>query len=133
MTDPLSLLLNIAFLILLYLLLWRAVRLISAQLRSGVSEEAPARPAYLRIVESNQSIPLLPRTLIGRDSNCTLKLDDDFASSEHASIDWDGRQWTLRDLGSTNGTLLSGKPVREARLSPGDRIQIGQTSFIFEA
>lgn len=57
---------------------------------------------------------LVARSLLGRGSACSHVIDDPFASSEHAKITWTGAQWTLKDLGSSNGTFVDGH-----RLTPG--------------
>jgi anti-anti-sigma factor len=67
------------------------------------------------------------RFVIGRDRSCNLRLGSPLVSKLHAAIlRRDGRVF-LRDLGSTNGTLVSGRPVRnrEIEVRAGDRIQIG--------
>jgi pSer/pThr/pTyr-binding forkhead associated (FHA) protein len=43
----------------------------------------------------------------------------------HAELRPTGRGWALRDLGSTNGTLLNGRLVAEARVAPGDVLALG--------
>ena len=53
---------------------------------------------------------------IGRSESNDLTLPDESVSEEHAFIDWDGRQVTITDLGSKNGTFVAG-----VRLSPQDR------------
>ena len=55
-----------------------------------------------------------PSLVIGRDRECALVLEDNRASRQHARIDFDGHQYTITDLNSTNGTFLSG-----AQLLPG--------------
>src|SRR6185312_2759713 len=59
---------------------------------------------------------------IGRDPRCELPLHDDNVSWRHARVedrgcdaerDAERQQWTLVDLGSTNGTVLNGQPCRE--------------------
>jgi sigma-B regulation protein RsbU (phosphoserine phosphatase) len=53
-------------------------------------------------------------------------------SREHLAIERDGRQWAVRDLGSTNGSLLNGHPISERRiLRSGDRIEAGQVVLVF--
>jgi DNA-binding NtrC family response regulator len=68
---------------------------------------------------------------LGRDSECQVVLDDDFASSRHARIERKSGGFYLRDLRSRNGTYLNGARVFEAQLSDGDRIRAGQTEFLF--
>ena len=68
-----------------------------------------------------------PRFMVGRDRNCHLRLGSAMVSKHHASIELrDGRIF-LRDLGSTNGTIVDGRTLRnaEAEIKDGDRIQIG--------
>ncbi len=65
---------------------------------------------------------------IGRSSDCTFVLDDDFASSRHARITRAPEGWVLEDLGSTNGTRVNGAPVESpVLLPPGSSVQIGKT------
>jgi pSer/pThr/pTyr-binding forkhead associated (FHA) protein len=53
-------------------------------------------------------------------------------SREHACIRWDGRKWTIEDQGSTNGTFLNDELVlMAAPLRDGDRISIGEVTFVF--
>ncbi len=63
---------------------------------------------------------------IGRDEACTLSIDDDSVSRRHATIEWDGEGYKVRDLGSTNGTFVNSNPVQEAVLQGGDRVRFGK-------
>ena len=64
-------------------------------------------------------------TKIGRDINNEICLDDITVSRSHALISSsDG--YTIKDLGSLNGTYLNAVVVREAKISPGDEVQIGK-------
>jgi hypothetical protein len=66
--------------------------------------------------------------LIGRSASCTLQVDDAYASSEHAKITWTGNEWTIRDLGSSNGTFVDGdrlEPGRARPLNVGARVGLG--------
>lgn len=69
--------------------------------------------------------------LIGRSSECQMRLNDADTSRRHAEIVCQGGTCTLRDLGSTNGTLVNGRGVREHVLRAGDRIGIGESSIVF--
>jgi pSer/pThr/pTyr-binding forkhead associated (FHA) protein len=60
-------------------------------------------------------------------------LDDPRASGAHAEIRREGKKHRLVDLGSTNGTLLNQKKVREAILSDQDVIEIGSTVLCYFA
>lgn len=66
--------------------------------------------------------------LIGRAPECTLVLDDDYASNRHARIFQRDGEWWVEDLGSTNGTLLSGRRIEgTVPFKSGARIKIGRT------
>jgi hypothetical protein len=52
--------------------------------------------------------------VVGRAASCALRLKDRAVSGEHATLAWNGEHWTLRDLGSRNGTFIG-----EDRLEPG--------------
>lgn len=68
--------------------------------------------------------------LIGRAPECTLVLDDDYASNRHARVFPQDDEWMVEDLGSTNGTLLSGKKIEGAvPFRPGAQVRIGRTEI----
>jgi pSer/pThr/pTyr-binding forkhead associated (FHA) protein len=50
---------------------------------------------------------------IGGEPSCEVTLNLPQVSGYHAECTWDGTQWLLRDLGSTNGTTIDGRPVGE--------------------
>ena len=66
-----------------------------------------------------------PETTIGRDPGNDLVLDSPVVSRRHAVLQLrDGAYW-LRDLGSTNGTVVNGQLISETALRDGDIIRIG--------
>ena len=68
--------------------------------------------------------------LLGRNPECTLVLDDDFASGRHARIFARDAGWFVEDLGSTNGTFLgSSKLTQPMPVEVGSTIRIGKTIF----
>ena len=74
----------------------------------------------------------LPATglVIGRSSSAGLQVTDDYTSSRHAKLSKVDGHWTLEDLGSTNGTLLSGKRVEtQVVVPPNTTVRIGTTQF----
>ena len=80
-----------------------------------------------------QRVPLQkPRTRIGRRDTNEIVLEDRMVSGHHAEIDRDLNGYTVRDLGSTNGTLVNGAPVTEALLTHGIRLRIGNSRFVFK-
>jgi hypothetical protein len=79
--------------------------------------------------------PLDPRTLIGRHlDGVGVSLLESSISRHHAhlAIDPQRGQWTLRDLGSANGTFVNEQPVKDAIVvRQGDRVGIGAVGFYF--
>jgi sigma-B regulation protein RsbU (phosphoserine phosphatase) len=73
------------------------------------------------------------RITIGRSARNDLCIPDPFASRVHAEVRKEGDEYILQDLGSANGTIYNGASVSGAIvLTPGGRIQIGETEIIFE-
>jgi transcriptional regulator with AAA-type ATPase domain len=74
-----------------------------------------------------QRITLLPsdRLLIGRSPECTVQLQGDEISRQHAEIQRDGPIFVIRDLGSKNGTFHNGRRVDEAVLEVQDVVRTG--------
>ena len=86
--------------------------------------------AILRNVAGGKDHPIAASCIVGRGPSCGLRIDEQFASSEHAKLVWTGNSWNLRDLGSRNGTFVDGKrlePGKPHRLAPGAKIGFGDT------
>ncbi len=92
-------------------------------------EEAPrASPAgmILQWHDSPVRIPLQQdRVLIGRSEICDLQINDRAVSGRHCEFQFDGRQWWLTDLESSNGTRVNGKEIKRQAVRFGDQIRIG--------
>ena len=69
------------------------------------------------------------RLLLGRSRACTIVLADDTVSRRHAELELDDGRWTIRDLGSSNGTWVNGRRVVEAEVRPGDEVVLGDCRF----
>ena len=70
-----------------------------------------------------------PRTSLGRGPGVDLAFDDDSMSREHAAIEFGSHGFRLRDLDSTNGTLLNGGACKLGELKHGDKFQVGDHLF----
>ncbi len=70
-------------------------------------------------------------TVIGRRSENEVVVDDVSVSGRHAVILREGDRYRVRDLDSTNGTVVNGALVRETLLKPGDLIGFGEIQFEF--
>jgi pSer/pThr/pTyr-binding forkhead associated (FHA) protein len=146
--------LKFCFLALLYLFLFRVVRVVSKELRAPapvpqqpaappaaapVAASRPAKPARgrgpgrLRIIEpaarQGENYTLTDEITVGRGGGCGIVLaDDSFVSTVHARVFRRDGTVYVEDLGSRNGTLLNGEPVTNpAQLRRGDQVQFGQT------
>lgn len=71
-------------------------------------------------------------TIIGRGGESVIRITDSAASRQHLEIIWDGKAGLARDLDSTNGSKINGQRFREAALSPGTVITIGQSKLSFQ-
>jgi hypothetical protein len=69
-------------------------------------------------------------TVLGRGSDVDLRIEDPGVSRQHAEIR-SADTTTILDLGSTNGTIIDGRSVKEAELYDGARIVLGSTTLVF--
>jgi FHA domain len=142
--------LKIAFLVLLYLFIWRIVASASKDVRApqesmiispseaaGLRRAAAPVRAQLVVVDSPAlergevlTIDSAPMTF-GRGGQNTVALDgDEFASARHARVEARSDGLWIEDLGSTNGTFVNGARVTTPRkLQAGDILRVGQTDL----
>jgi Protein of unknown function (DUF3662)/FHA domain len=74
-----------------------------------------------------------PVAVIGRSRECDCVLADPNVSRRHAELKRNSSgDWSIADLGSTNGIKVNGRQVDSARLTPGDQVQMGTTYFTFD-
>lgn len=74
-----------------------------------------------------KQIPLEKGTVIlGRGQDANIKLEDELVSRKHCSITFDGKNVTVTDLGSTNGTFVDGSPIQQVILESDNRLQLGK-------
>jgi hypothetical protein len=148
-SDPIEVLLQFAFLGVLYLfLLWVARSALRDLGRPAtepaglLDEEMPGagRPYSGRLVaqrggglSSGEAFGIGPGLVIGRALACEITIEDSYASGRHARLyDRDGNVY-IEDLNSTNGTYVNGARVSAQQLlRPGDTIRIGDTELRFD-
>lgn len=71
--------------------------------------------------------------VLGRSSAADIHVDDPSVSGRHASLSPRGDGFVLRDLGSTNGTLVNGAKVEGERvLVGGETVQLGEALLRYE-
>ncbi len=92
------------------------------------------RVSWIAAIDVEGARHELPRgvTVVGRGSDCGIRISDTAASRKHLEIVWDGEAGLARDLGSTNGSKIEGQRFREAKLEAGTVITIGQTPLRFQ-
>jgi hypothetical protein len=152
--DELLLVLKIAFLVLLYLFIWRIVRTASRDLRlpqesfilapsaaAGVHASRPG-PVTGRLVvvksadlQDGEGFELNSAQLtIGRGNQNDIPIaTDEYASARHARFEPRQDGVWVQDLGSTNGTFLNGTRLdRPRRLAQGDIVRVGETDLRYE-
>jgi transcriptional regulator with PAS, ATPase and Fis domain len=104
--------------------------------RPGAAGAKSAPGLVLLYADDYESLPAAwplnkERVSIGRDAAADICLQIPAVSRMHAELAWDESHWTVRDLGSRNGTLLDGHPVEQAQLERGSELRIGDGVFKF--
>ncbi|MHC5080527.1 MAG: HD domain-containing phosphohydrolase [Planctomycetota bacterium] len=69
--------------------------------------------------------------VVGRDDSCNIPLIEDGVSRRHFTVEGRGHSFILTDLGSSNGTLVNGKPVKSKVLRQQDIVCIGGVELEF--
>lgn len=157
MDEPLAVALKFGFLAVLYLFLIWVARSASRELArtEGNVAAEPAAPAPRRRDRSGPDLragvsPRLevvaamghePGTIfdvgdgatMGRAGSSDIPVDDPFASSAHARVFNRGDYMYVEDMGSTNGTYLNGRQLRQAeRLKVADVVRIGDSEYRYQ-
>ena len=144
MPDIVLSVLKYLFLSLIFLFLWRAVRVMYLEIGGPRTVRSVARspaaptlkpgkaPDRLAVTAHDGSKPrtfsLDEELLIGRATKCRVVITDPYASQVHARIFRRDGTYYIEDMGSTNGTYLNRKKVSAPMpLRRGDRLQIGKT------
>src|SRR4051812_43399195 len=112
---------------------------VTSALRPAVATAmGPAQPNVRLVVVTGRAIGRSievpgPRFLIGRDPTCHLRPNNVAVSRVHATIEQRKGRVYLRDLGTTNGTFLNDRLLRdeEAEVAHGDRLEVGPLKFTF--
>src|SRR5688500_4742251 len=95
----------------LFIVLWRDFR--AAAREAEATRRSYGRLVVMREMDGNyartgETHPLLPLTSLGRSPTNTIRVDDTFASGDHAVVTMRNGQWWLEDRNSRNGTTLNG-------------------------
>lgn len=152
--DSALLVLKIAFLVLLYLFIWRIVRTASRDLRlpqesfvlapsreGGIAPQPPSLHSGRLVVVKSGDLDAgtdyelnSSQVTIGRGGQNDIAIpSDEYASARHARLEPRQDGVWVQDLGSTNGTYLNGARLeRPRRLTHGDIVRVGDTDLRFE-
>jgi hypothetical protein len=150
--ETVLLVLKIAFLVLLYLFIWRIVRTASRDLRlpqesfvlrpafAGAAPGQAVNPGRLVVVQSHVltvgeefDLDATPLT-VGRGAQNDVSIEgDEFASARHVRVEPRRDGVWVSDVGSTNGTYVNGVRIDTPRkLAQGDLVRVGETELRFE-
>ena len=92
-------------------------------------------PAKLVVISgelTGQVYPLETTTVtFGRDSSNSIGVPDAALSRLHCVFSFEAEGWTLRDVGSSNGTFVNGRQIERHLLADGDRIAAGSSLLLF--
>jgi pSer/pThr/pTyr-binding forkhead associated (FHA) protein len=143
---------KVAFLVVLYLFVARAVRAVvldvfgpraprrraaRAAARPAPPRQPPPRPPrrtprelVVNDAGGTRTVGLKDSITLGRAATCDLALSDTYVSNVHARIFMKDGAWWLEDLGSTNGTYINrAKVAAPTPVGPGDQIRIGKATL----
>ena len=102
---------------------------------TAVPQQVVTRPASCMLIDRQSGrtyAAQAPSCLIGRErSQCGIYLRDPNVSRRHAELSYDGSNWHIVDLNSTNGTLVNDVDVDECVLRDGDLITVGLVNLEF--
>jgi DNA-binding NtrC family response regulator len=70
--------------------------------------------------------------IVGTDPGLQLVLSDERVSGRHLAIRFEGSRFSVRDLGSTNGTWYEGSRITEAVVPAGSTLLVGKTALRIE-
>jgi FHA domain len=150
LSDPIEVLLQLAFLGVLYLFLLWVARSALRDLGRPATEQGAypadeplpaARPYSGQLLverggglQAGEAFRIGPGLVIGRALACDVTIDDSYASGRHARLyDRDGHVY-IEDMNSTNGTYVNGARVQtQQELRVGDVIRIGDAELRFES
>jgi hypothetical protein len=156
--QPLSVVLKFGFLAVMYLFLLWVSRSALRDLRPGTDLRTPVPADATGLHSASRTVSSTAATqrqliverapghepgmiydleggaVLGRGDQAEIRLDDPFASSQHARIYQQGGIMVIEDMSSTNGTYLNEELLEGPRpLHSGDRVRIGDSEFTYEA
>ena len=158
MGDPIAVVLQAVFLLILFLFIAWVVISSRRDLAGGVNTDLPMaggtpgepvrerggwdlrqgiRPRLVVVAAMNfqpgTEFEIGDSATMGRAPSADVPIEDPFASSAHARIFPRGQFMYIEDMGSTNGTYHNGRQLRRPeQLKMGDVVRIGETEYRYE-
>lgn len=128
-----------AIIAIIYLIIIFALRIMYKDIKGGGKKKTVIKKTMgLEVIERGENfnlrmgavIPLNDELSVGRKADNLLILGDKYVSSQHVRIFRKNTDYILQDLGSTNGTLMNNKRVKDkVIIKKGDEIKIGTSIF----
>jgi Protein of unknown function (DUF3662)/FHA domain len=114
-------------------MVYSAVREKPAEAAPAPSHRAEVASRGIVILDDRRYVLDNARSTIGRSRDADCVLRDPNVSRHHAELRRSAAgDWTIADLGSTNGIKVNGRRVGSTRLNPGDQVTLGTTTFRFD-
>ena len=134
-----SLIMKYAIIAIIYLIIIFALRIMYKDIKGGGKKKTVIRKTMgLEVIERGENfnlrmgavIPLNDDLTVGRKADNLLILGDKYVSTQHARIFRKNTDYILQDMGSTNGTFMNNKRVKDkVAIKKGDEIKIGTSIF----
>lgn len=127
----------------IYMFIFKITKLIYIDIKKmAIWEEKKVTNPHLKLLSSieqtseNAVTEIFPlkntQIIIGRSLECEIAISDQHISSQHAQLNKTNQGYTLQDLGSANGTYVSGQKISSPiYLKEGDEILLGITKLVF--
>ncbi|MDD3766281.1 MAG: FHA domain-containing protein [Eubacteriales bacterium] len=142
--SALSTILRYVFITIIYLFIFGIIRMIFLDIKKmdiPRPRQIPKNMAYLQLLTDKKSLyfdvdsvyPLdTEHIIIGRSEKCDISINDLYMSTRHVQLWFEDGEWYIADLGSTNGTYINGRKMKDEPLilDSGDTIKIGQLEFL---
>lgn len=95
-------------------------------------EKSSKKPKGVFLVYNQFIYPMVKsRTRLGRHGDNDLVLTEDSISRYHAEILFDGRDYVLHDMGSSNGTRVNNKDIDKSTLKSGTIFYLADVAIVF--
>jgi pSer/pThr/pTyr-binding forkhead associated (FHA) protein len=92
-----------------------------------------ARQTIVLKVNNQEHVFHKGRVIVGRSRDVDFRIENADVSRRHAAFYWSDGNIVVKDLGSTNGTMVNGYPVDSTIVQPGDVVLVGDCFITVES